>query len=289
MNTTFRAAVSSEWFKLSRRRFCWISIAMTSIVGFVGSVAPKIEEKITSVQQQIAGNGAGVAAQNSFVYLSTGLKGVAILAGLFVALAASNAIAGEASGGMLRISLARPISRSKYFLAKFVTLIFFLELLFVAGAAAAAGGAALAADFGAAVKILVKSTFGELATKTAFALALSQLALAAVLGFSLCASTLSKNAAAANSITIGFLVLSSLAVLVIESAKSYVFSAYATSPFDTLRAHALGQDAPQPVWFGIPTLQDWADITFAWLLPASCAAAFVLIGMRIFSKKDWLA
>jgi ABC-type transport system involved in multi-copper enzyme maturation permease subunit len=289
MTVLLRNGIAGEWYKLTHRRFFWAAIAATSLTGLAGAVAPRIEEKIASVQQHVAGGGASASEQNAFVYLTTGLKGTAILAGLFVALAAATACAGEAASGTLRIALARPMSRARCYAAKFIALALFMECLVLAGGLSAAAGAGFVADYGPAVRIIVKNTFGELAARSAFALLVSQVALFAVLSFAFLTSVVSRSAATANAAALGTLVLASLAAVAVEPAKSYIFSAFATSPFDVLRSLALGQDAPRPTWFGMPSLQDWADITFAVALPGAFAFLFGFVGLRIFMKRDWLS
>lgn len=291
MSVPFRKAFLGEWFLLRKRRSSVVAVIIITIAGFLGSVAPRIEEKIREVQQQVnSGSGAdGGQALNAFVYFSSGAKGAAILAGLFIALAAGGAIAGEAASGTLRIALARPVGRTRLFFAKFASLAMLAEIFMIAGTLAAIAGAAVVADFGPAVRVLVKSSTATLVNYTIFASALSQLAILAVLGFSLFTSTVTRNAAAANAVSIGFLVLCGLLTFALDDARSYLFASYATSPFDILRMHALGQDAPRPTWFGMSSLQDWADITFSILVPAAAALLTTFVAARIFKKKDWLA
>lgn len=288
MSVALSDALAGEWFRLRRRRSSAVALAATAAVGFLGSVAPRVEELARAVQDQAGGGGRRAEAANAFVYLATGAKGSALVAGLFVALAAAGAIAGEAHAGTLRLALCRPIPRTRLFAAKFLALAAFLEILLVAGLASAAAGAALVGDFGPVVVVIEKSSLGAMAVRALFAALLSHLSLLGVLGFALLASTLARNGAAATSATLGFLVISSLLVAVLEAARPYLFAAYASSPFDVLRAHALGIDAPRPVWFGLPTLQEWADVTFAAAVPASSAGLLSLLAARAFSRRDWL-
>jgi ABC-type transport system involved in multi-copper enzyme maturation permease subunit len=252
-------------------------------------MAPRLEELIRSVQDSVGGSGGGETARNAFVYLATGAKGASIAAALFVALAASSAVAGEAHSGAIRLLLCRPVSRGAVFVGKAACLaVFALTLLFL-GFGAAAAGAAVVSDFGAVRVVIEKSSAGEMFARTGFAFFLAALGCLSVLGFALAVSVASRAASAATSATFGILLGFVLLVFVVETLRPYFFVSYVTSPFDTLRAHALGQDAPRPVWFGLPTLHDWADITFAIALPALSAALCFLVAARLFVKKDWLA
>ncbi|MBI3819226.1 MAG: ABC transporter permease subunit [Planctomycetes bacterium] len=290
MRIGIRQALAGEWFRLRRKSSFIISILVTICAGFLGAIAPRIEQKIAKIQQQVGGGGPATdSALNGFVYFASGAKGAAILTGLFISLAAAAAIAGEASSGTLRIALARPIARGKLYFAKFLALAAYLEILLLSGAAASFAGSAAVADFGPAVKIITISSTAELAIYVLFAMILCHLALFGILGFSFFVSVLSRNAAAANAVSIGFLLLCALLTFVFEFSRPWVFPNYTAAPFDTLREFALGHNAPRPTWFGIYTLQDWADITFAISLPASAALLFFSAGARIFIKKDWLS
>ena len=288
MTVSLRSALAGELFRLRRRRFSWVALAATAAVGFLGSVAPRIEELVKTVQQSVGGEGRGAAHANAFVYLATGAKGASILAGLFVALAAAGAVAGEAASGTLRLALCRPVGRGTVYLAKLLSLAVFLEALLVAGFGAAIAGAAVVGEFGPVVVILEKSSAGQMAGRTLFAFALSHLALLGIMGLALLASTLARSAASATAAALGSLVISALLLVGFESSRPYLFTSYATASFDTLRDYAIGQDAPRPVWFGLPTLQDWADTTFAVALPVFSALLLLGAAARIFTKRDWL-
>lgn len=290
MSVSLKNAFCSEWFRLWKRRFGWISVIIVIAVGFAGAVAPRLEEKIRSIQRQVEGvSEISAEAANAFVYFATGVKGAAVLTALFVALAAAGAVAGEAASGTLRISLARPIERGRLFFGKFLSLAVYLNILLLCGTAAAFAGGAAVGDYGPAVQIIIKSSTATLLQYSLLAFFLCELALFAVLGFSLCISTLARNASSANAVALGFLVLCALLTFGFEAARPYLFAAYAASPLDTLRAFAMGQNAPRPVWFGMATLQNWADVTFAALVPASSGVLFTFTAARIFVKKDWLS
>jgi len=283
-------AFGAELFRLRRRRSSWIALAATAAVGFLLALAPKVAEQAMSVAQQVGATGGGSGGTVSgFVYLASGLKGAAVLTGFFVALAAATSTAGEAAHGTLRLALARPVQRHHIFLSKVLALGVYLEILLLAGGLAALAGAALVGDFEAIAKFgLVKSTVGDMVWRSLFALALCELSLLGVLGLSMLAGVVLSGVGAALGTTLGFLVVSTMATIGVESLRPYFFSSFATSAFETLRAFGLGIDAPRPVWFGNPTLQDWADVTFSLSLPGSCACLFLLLAGAHFCRKDWL-
>ncbi len=290
MSATLVDAIASEVFRLRRKRGALGALALVVAAGFFGSVAPRIAEKASAVATQLGGPGGAAAASNGFVYLASGLKGVAILTALFLVLAAAGSIAGEAAGGTLRLALCRPVRRGHVFLSKMLVLGAWMEVLLLAGAAAACAGAALVGDFGDVAKFgLVRSSFGLMVGRTVFALALCEAALLAVLGLALLASTWSSSALGALGGTLGCLVTAALAAFALEVARPYLFPAYATAPFETLRMHALAIDAPRPVWFGIPTLQEWADVTFAVTLPLASALLLHFVAAARFVRRDWTA
>jgi len=85
------------------------------------------------------------------------------------------------------------------------------------------------------------------------------------------------------------LVVMALGGFAFDPAKPYLFAAFTTSAFDTMTSYALAIDAPRPTWFGMPTLQDWADATFAVALPAVSAGVLLALAGRVFVRRDWLA
>lgn len=283
-------ATAAEWFRFRRRRFAWVALATVVVSGFLGAVAPQVTARATGLSERIGGGTVRDTVENAFYYLAAGGRGVALLAALFVALAAAPSISGELSNGTLRLALARPVKRTSIFLAKALVLGGFAQALLIAGLLAALAGAAVASDFGPVTRSgFTKSDVSSMVGRAAFAAALCDLAILGVLGLSLLASTVADAVASSTSATFGILVILALGSYGFDVAKPYVFAAYTTSPFDTLQDFALGIDAPRPKWFGVASLQDWADAAFAALVPAATAAALFGTASRIFTRRDWLA
>lgn len=288
MKVPLGEAYASECYRWVRRRFHWVSLVATTLVGFFGSVAPRIEELVRTVQESIAGNGRDRAAANAFVYLSTGSKGAAIVAAMFTVLAASAIVAGEAQSGTLRILLARPIDRIALFASKFACLLTYGLSLLAVGFSASIAGAAIVGDFGPVIAVIEKSSLAEMACRVLFAWFLSSLGLLGVLSTALLVSVHSRTTMGASAASLGILLTAELLTLVLDVARPYVFVSFVAGPFDTLRSHALGIDAPRPTWFGVPSFRDWADVAFALLVPTSACVLLTLVAARIFSRKDWL-
>lgn len=289
MTVSFRRAFDSEWFRLRKRKSTWWSLLAVCVAGFAGSAAPRIEEKINIIQVQTSGGGRSASdALNAFVYLSTGAKGAFAFSILFLALGGAAAIAGEASAGTLRITLARPVSRSTVFAAKWYVLVIQMLMMTTLGMLSAAAGAATVADFGPAVREVVKSSASDLLQYTLLAYVIGLCAITAILGLTLLIGTVTRTTASAATATLGFLSAAFLLQFAVPSIHPWLFPSFGVAPFDVLRSIALGHDAPRPVWFGMPHLQDWADITFAVCMPAACAFLLTLLAGRIFSQRDWL-
>jgi ABC-2 type transport system permease protein len=289
MSVTLAGAFAGESYRLVRRRFFWLSVAASGAVGLLGSLAPRVEELVHAVQRSVGGEAGVNTPSNAFFYFATGAKGTVVVAALFTALAASSAVAGEAHAGTMRLLLCRPVKRLTIFASKFLVLLSLLTALLAAGFAGAAVGAAFAGDYGPVVVILEKSTAEEMVGRALYASLLAVARTSAILAVALLASVLSRAAAAASAAALGALVLAELLAGVLDVVRPWLFSAYARNPFDTLRDFAMGIDAPRPIWFGIPSLRDWADASFALGVPLLTATVLTLVSARVFARKDWLA
>jgi ABC-2 type transport system permease protein len=277
--------IGVELVKLARRPRSWVAIALLCLL-------PVLVAVFVAVTHVVPPPGQGPTLLSTV--LSNGelfpAAALAIVLPIFlpvaVAVVAGDAIAGEASSGMLRYLLARPVARTRLLLAKLIALIAYVLLAVVAVAVTSyVTGRLLFGDKPVALtpggistsNIVANSLSGtamtplDVALRTAGAVAFIAVSMLGVGAIALFLSTLTDSALGA--------ALGALAVLVGSEVLVTLHAADAVSPY-----------LPTEYWlswvdfFRQPIL--WRDIDRGFAIQAVYVLVFLGAAWANFASKD---
>lgn len=277
--------IGVELVKLARRPRSWVAIALLCLL-------PVLVAVFVAVTHVVPPPGQGPTLLSTV--LSNGelfpAAALAIVLPIFlpvaVAVVAGDAIAGEASSGMLRYLLARPVARTRLLLAKLIALIAYVLLAVVAVAVTSyVAGRLLFGDKPVALtpggistaNIVANSLSGtamtplDVALRTAGAVAFIAVSMLGVGAIALFLSTLTDSALGA--------ALGALAVLVGSEVLVTLHAADAVSPY-----------LPTEYWlswvdfFRQPIL--WRDIDRGFAIQAVYVVVFLGAAWANFASKD---
>jgi ABC-2 type transport system permease protein len=288
--------IQIELFKIFRRPRTYIAFAaIAGLIGviqfglkldgeaYVGFMMRDINSSIT-VEGKIL-NGYQVC----YIVLQVLLVHVPLL----ISLVAADMISGEANMGTLRLMLTRPISRTKFLMAKFIATVVYTLLLLVWLAILA-----LFVDmllFGVDDLFLLKSQYVVLLRKDdifwryvcAFGFAALAMTTVAALGFFL--SLFAENSIgpiiATMSVIIFFTILSTLSSIpLFNSIKPYLFTTHMISwkEFFDIKVN----DANEAI---IGSIQNPSRILNSSLMLLGHIAGFLLLSIWVFRRKDILS
>ncbi len=274
-----------ELVKLARRPRCWVAIGLLCLL-------PVLVAVFVAVTHVVPPPGQGPTLLSTV--LSNGelfpAAALAIVLPIFlpvaVAVVAGDAIAGEASAGMLRYLLARPVGRTRLLFAKLIAVVAYVLLAVVAVALTSyAAGLLLFGDKpvaltpgGIATTNIVANTLSgtamtpfDVAMRTAGAVAFIAVSMLGVGAIALFLSTLTDSSLAA--------ALGALAVLVGSEVLVTLNAAAAVSPY-----------LPTEYWlswvdfFRQPIL--WRDIDHGFAIQAVYVVVFLGAAWANFASKD---
>ena len=274
-----------ELVKLARRPRCWVAIGLLCLL-------PVLVAVFVAVTHVVPPPGQGPTLLSTV--LSNGelfpAAALAIVLPIFlpvaVAVVAGDAIAGEASAGMLRYLLARPVGRTRLLFAKLIAVVAYVLLAVVAVALTSyAAGRLLFGDKpvaltpgGIATTNIVANTLSgtamtpfDVAMRTAGAVAFIAVSMLGVGAIALFLSTLTDSSLAA--------ALGALAVLVGSEVLVTLNAAAAVSPY-----------LPTEYWlswvdfFRQPIL--WRDIDHGFAIQAVYVVVFLGAAWANFASKD---
>jgi ABC-2 type transport system permease protein len=274
-----------ELVKLARRPRSWVAIGLLCLLPILVAV-------FVAVTHVVPPPGQGPTLLSTV--LSNGelfpAAGLAIVLPIFlpvaVAVVAGDAIAGEASSGMLRYLLARPVGRTRLLVAKLISVIAYVLLAVIAVAVTSyAAGRILFGDKPVALtpggiatsNIVANSLSGtamtplDVALRTAGAVAFIAVSMLGVGAIALFLSTLTDSALAA--------ALGALAVLVASEVLVTLNAANAVSPY-----------LPTEYWlswvdfFRQPIL--WRDIDHGFAIQGVYVVVFLGAAWANFASKD---
>lgn len=274
-----------ELVKLARRPRSWVAIGLLCLLPILVAV-------FVAVTHVVPPPGQGPTLLSTV--LSNGelfpAAALAIVLPIFlpvaVAVVAGDAIAGEASSGMLRYLLARPVSRTRLLVAKLISVIAYVLLAVIAVAVTSyAAGRILFGDKPVALtpggiatsNIVANSLSGtamtplDVALRTAGAVAFIAVSMLGVGAIALFLSTLTDSALAA--------ALGALAVLVASEVLVTLDAANAVSPY-----------LPTEYWlswvdfFRQPIL--WRDIDHGFAIQGVYVVVFLGAAWANFASKD---
>jgi ABC-2 type transport system permease protein len=277
--------IGVELVKLARRPRSWVAIALLCLL-------PVLVAVFVAVTHVVPPPGQGPTLLSTV--LSNGelfpAAALAIVLPIFlpvaVAVVAGDAIAGEASSGMLRYLLARPVARTRLLLAKLIALIVYVLLAVVAVAVTSyVAGRLLFGDKPVALtpggistsNIVANSLSGtamtplDVALRTAGAVAFIAVSMLGVGAIALFLSTMTDSALGA--------ALGALAVLVGSEVLVTLHAADAVSPY-----------LPTEYWlswvdfFRQPIL--WRDIDRGFAIQAVYVVVFLGAAWANFASKD---
>jgi ABC-2 type transport system permease protein len=274
-----------ELVKLARRPRSWVAIALLCLLPILVAV-------FVAVTHVVPPPGQGPTLLSTV--LSNGelfpAAGLAIVLPIFlpvaVAVVAGDAIAGEASSGMLRYLLARPVGRTRLLVAKLISVIAYVLLAVVAVALTSyAAGRILFGDKPVALtpggiatsNIVANSLSGtamtplDVALRTAGAVAFIAVSMLGVGAIALFLSTLTDSSLAA--------ALGALAVLVASEVLVTLDAANAVSPYLPTKYWLSWVD-----FFRQPIL--WRDIDHGFAIQAVYVVVFLGAAWANFASKD---
>jgi ABC-2 type transport system permease protein len=202
-----------------------------------------------------------------------------------VAITAGDAIAGEASAGMLRYLLCRPVGRTRLLAAKLLSLIAYVlgAVVFVALTAFATGAGlfgtkpVLITSHGMTASAVATSLSGtpmtpaEIAARTLGAVAFIGISMLGVAAIAIFLSTLTDSALAA--------ALGALAAMITSAVLVALNSAASVSPYLPTRYWLAWAD-----FFREPIL--WRDIDRGFAIQAGYVAVFLAAAWASFTTKD---
>ncbi len=196
-----------------------------------------------------------------------------------ITLVAGDQLAGEAASGTLRLSLIRPISRSKFLFAKYFTTLIYTALLVIVIALLSLGlglyffgSGDLIAFAENSITILHQDL---LLNRFILAYALAILSMSVVASLAFLFSSFVENAIgpiiATMAVLVCLLVISNLPVDLFENYKPYLFTTY------------------QNAWsLAFKDILDWNEISRAVTIMISYLVGFYSLTLIIFIKKDIL-
>ncbi len=196
-----------------------------------------------------------------------------------ITLVAGDQLAGEAASGTLRLSLIRPISRSKFLFAKYFTTLIYTALLVIVIALLSLGlglyffgSGDLIAFAENSITILHQDL---LLNRFILAYALAILSMSVVASLAFLFSSFVENAIgpiiATMAVLVCLLVISNLPVDLFENYKPYLFTTY------------------QNAWsLAFKDILDWNEISRAVTIMISYLVGFYSLTLLIFIKKDIL-
>ncbi len=196
-----------------------------------------------------------------------------------ITLVAGDQLAGEAASGTLRLSLIRPISRSKFLFAKYFTTLIYTALLVIVIALLSLGlglyffgSGDLIAFAENSITILHQDL---LLNRFILAYALAILSMSVVASLAFLFSSFVENAIgpiiATMAVLVCLLVISNLPVDLFENYKPYLFTTY------------------QNAWsLAFKDILDWNEISRAVTIMISYVVGFYSLTLLIFIKKDIL-
>jgi ABC-2 type transport system permease protein len=273
-----------ELVKLARRPRSWVTVALLCLL-------PAVVAIFVAVTHVAPAPGQGPALLSAV--LSNGslfpAAALAIVLPIFlpvaVAVMAGDAIAGEASAGMLRYLLARPVGRTRLLVAKLVTLIVFVLIAVIAVAITSyITGRLLFGDKPVAIgtggitsNVVATSLSGsgltpaDILLRTAGAIAFIAVSMLGVAAIALFLSTLTDSALAAG--------LGALAALVTSEVLVALNAAAAVSPYLPTRYWLAWLD-----FFRQPIL--WREIDRGFAIQGVYVLVFLAAAWANFASKD---
>jgi ABC-2 type transport system permease protein len=273
-----------ELLKLARRPRSWVTVALLCLL-------PAVVAVFVAVTHVAPPPGQGPALLSAV--LSNGslfpAAALAIVLPIFlpvaVAVMAGDAIAGEASAGMLRYLLARPVGRTRLLIAKLVTLVVFVLIAVIAVAVTSyITGRLLFGDKPVAIgtggitsNVVATSLSGsgltpaDILLRTAGAIAFIAVSMLGVAAIALFLSTLTDSALAAG--------LGALAALVTSEVLVALNAAAAISPYLPTRYWLSWLD-----FFREPIL--WRDIDRGFAIQGVYVLVFLAAAWANFASKD---
>ncbi len=277
--------IGVELAKLARRPRSWVSLAL--LCGL-----PLIIAIFVAVSHLAPPPGQGPALLSAV--LSDGslypAAALAIVLPIFlpitVAVMAGDAIAGEASSGMLRYLLARPVGRTKLLVAKLIALVVYVLLAVVAVAltsyltgrvlfgskpAAVTSGGITTSNVVASSLSGTALTPAEVLLRTAGAVAFIAVSMLGVGAIALFLSTITDSSLGA--------ALGAMAVLIASAALVALNSAAAVSPYLPTRYWLAWLD-----FFRQPIL--WRDIDRGFAIQGVYVVVFLAAAWANFTSKD---
>lgn len=273
-----------ELIKLARRPRSWVTILLLCLL-------PAVVAVFVAVTHVAPPPGQGPALlsavlSNGSLYPAAALAIVLpIFLPVAVAVVAGDAIAGEASSGMLRYLLARPVGRTRLLVAKLIALVTFVLIAVIAVALTSYltgrllfGDKPLAVGAGGiTTNVIANSLSGtgltpaDVLARTAGAVAFIAVSMLGVGAIALFLSTLTDSALAA--------ALGSLAALVTSGVLVALNAAAAVSPYLPTRYWLSWLD-----FFRQPIL--WRDIDRGFAIQAAYVVVFLAAGWANFATKD---
>jgi ABC-2 type transport system permease protein len=266
--------ITVELVKLCRRPRTWVSLfllcalpATVAIFLAVTKVGPAPGEEPTFLAAVLANGSLFPAAALAIV--------LPIFLPVAVAVVAGDSVAGEASSGMLRYLLARPVGRTRLLVAKLVTIVVyvFLAVVSVAVTAYVIGISLFEAQPGTSVTTVsgVSLTPAELLLRTLAALVYVAVSMLGVAAIALFLSTITDSSLGA--------ALGALAALVTSTALVTLDAAAAVQPYLPTRYWLAWID-----FFRDPIL--WRDIERGLALQGVYVAVFLAASWANFATKD---
>ena len=258
-----------EWFKF-RCRPVWVLLALFLAVLLKGAVFMAVKF------------GAFGGIENGFSYLGKSATYSLFLAAFLLGLMSSATLSGEYAGGILRMHLARPVSRSAYFLERSLFLAFaaFLLLLLDAAMGALIGWGAFG-FFDVADVELQGPQFGAaaMAWTSLESYLLTFLGVAALTSSGLLISVLFRTPVAAIGTAAGlFFFMEGVRHIFREPAASYMITRYVQEHMTHLSRIAQGIAEYQPP----------GHLFKAVAVPLAYIAAANLLGLIRFNRMDVL-
>ncbi len=243
--------IGVELRKLLRRPRTWVTIALLDAL-------PTLVAVLLAVTDVGPRPGSGPAFLSAVLADGTlfPLAALAIVLPLFLPIAVSvvagDSVAGEAQGGTLRYLLARPVSRTRFLVAKLVAVTAFvlLAVLVVAATAYVTGGLLLGDQAGAAVSVSGSTlTPNEVFQRTILAIGYVVVSMLGVAAIALFLSTVTDSALSAALGAMAFLIASTL-LLTLDAAAAlqpYLPTRYWLAFVDLFRDPILWRDVVRGV------------------------------------------
>jgi ABC-2 type transport system permease protein len=277
--------IGVELVKLARRPRSWMAIALLCLVPIIVAVFVDVTHVAPPPGQGPALLSAVLSNGSLFPAAALAIV-LPVFLPISVAVIAGDSIAGEASSGMLRYLLARPVGRSRLLLAKLIALISYVLFAVIAVALTSyATGIVLFGDKPIAVSTGGVSTPGVIANslsgtpftpldvleRTGGAVAFIAVSMLGVGAIALFLSTLTDSSLGA--------ALGALAALILSGVLVALNSAAAVSPYLPTRYWLSWID-----FFRQPIL--WQDIDRGFAIQAVYVVVFLAAAWANFASKD---